>query len=244
MGGSEKKWIPLESNPEVLNEYAEKLGVDLKASNLSFCDVFSLDPELLAMVPRPVAAVLLLFPITTETEAARKEEQEQIEAQGQTVSPSVFYMKQTIGNACGTIGLLHSLANNKESLKTADGSFLHQYLGATEAMDPASRGAYLEDPPEGAPDIDSIHEEAAQQGDTAAPSADEEVDLHFAAFVCRDGALYELDGRKVAPINHGACTPQLLLERAADVVRRNFMDRADSVQFNLIALAAPGEDFD
>lgn len=38
-------------------------------------------------------------------------------------------------------------------------------------------------------------QEAAQQGDTAAPSAEEEVDLHFAAFLCRDGALYELDGR-------------------------------------------------
>jgi len=38
-------------------------------------------------------------------------------------------------------------------------------------------------------------QEAAQQGATAAPSADEEVDLHFAAFVCCDGALYELDGR-------------------------------------------------
>ncbi len=38
---------------------------------------------------------------------------------------------------------------------------------------------------------------AAQQGQTAAPNAEEEVDLHFVAFVCRDGSLYELDGRKV-----------------------------------------------
>lgn len=47
-------------------------------------------------------------------------------------------------------------------------------------------------------------QEAAQQGVTAAPSADEEVDLHFIAFVHRDGCLYELDGRKAGPINHGA----------------------------------------
>ncbi len=46
-------------------------------------------------------------------------------------------------------------------------------------------------------------QEAAQQGATAAPAADEEVDLHFIAFVQREGSLYELDGRKAGPINHG-----------------------------------------
>ena len=29
----------------------------------------------------------------------------------------VYFMKQTISNACGTIGLLHALANNLETLK-------------------------------------------------------------------------------------------------------------------------------
>ncbi|PSC70916.1 ubiquitin carboxyl-terminal hydrolase isozyme L3 [Micractinium conductrix] len=240
-----KKWIPLESNPEVLDEYSAKLGVDLGASNLHFCDVFSLDEELLEMVPRPVKAVLLLFPVTDETEKARAEEQCEIEARGQHVSPSLFYMKQSIGNACGTIGLLHSLANNRGALKIADGSFLAQFLKATEGMDAAARGAFLEQPPEGGPNIDSIHEAAARQGATEAPPADEEVNLHFAAFVCSEGALYELDGRKRGPINHGACDPGRLLEETAKVVRRNFMDRGgDSVQFTLVALAAPGEEWD
>ncbi len=36
-----KKWVPLESNPEVLNEYAEKLGVD--TSKYQFCDIYGLD---------------------------------------------------------------------------------------------------------------------------------------------------------------------------------------------------------
>ena len=40
----------------------------------------------------------------------------------------------------------------------AEGSFLQQFLAATEGMSPAQRGAYLEQPPEGAPDIDSIHQ--------------------------------------------------------------------------------------
>eukprot|EP00955_Chlamydomonas_euryale_P025692 271559-Chlamydomonas_euryale.AAC.1 len=36
-----KKWIPLESNPEVLNEYAAGLGMELSAHE--FTDVFGLD---------------------------------------------------------------------------------------------------------------------------------------------------------------------------------------------------------
>ena len=37
-----KRWVPLESNPEVLNDFSRKLGLD--TAKLSFCDVFGLDP--------------------------------------------------------------------------------------------------------------------------------------------------------------------------------------------------------
>ena len=30
----------------------------------------------------------------------------------QEVSSQVYFMKQTVGNACGTIALIHSIANN------------------------------------------------------------------------------------------------------------------------------------
>ena len=33
------------------------------------------------------------------------------------MSPNVYFMKQTIGNACGTIAILHSIANNTDVLK-------------------------------------------------------------------------------------------------------------------------------
>ena len=156
--------------------------------------------------------------------------------------PGVFYMRQTIGNACGTIGLLHAVANARGAVSIAPGSFLDSFFQATAGMDAAGRGAYLEHPPEGAPSIDSIHQEAAAQGATAAPPPDEDVDLHFVALSQVGGRLWELDGRKSRPVDHGPSSPETLLADAAAVVRREFVGRGGgSLQFSLIALA-PAQD--
>lgn len=85
------------------------------------------------MVPQPVKALLLIYPITPDLEKRRKEDDEKLKQEG--VSPStdtsVLWIKQKvrrwtcikswghvyrrfelqISNACGTIGLLHALLN-------------------------------------------------------------------------------------------------------------------------------------
>lgn len=59
-----KHWFPLESNPEVMTMYAHKLGLDTApSSGLWFHDVLSTEDWAFAMVPSPVLAVLMLFPI-------------------------------------------------------------------------------------------------------------------------------------------------------------------------------------
>lgn len=65
------RWVPLEANPEVLNTFAGKLGVDLADQGFGFQDVYGLDDELLMMVPQPVLAVILLYPLTEELEEKR-----------------------------------------------------------------------------------------------------------------------------------------------------------------------------
>ena len=56
---------------------------------MGFHDIFGFDPDLLAMVPTPCHAVLLLFPITDASEQAKDAEAAEIQATGQDVSENV-----------------------------------------------------------------------------------------------------------------------------------------------------------
>ncbi|VFV47288.1 ubiquitin carboxyl-terminal hydrolase isozyme l3 [Lynx pardinus] len=136
-----QRWLPLEANPEVTNQFLKQLGLH---PNWQFVDVYGMDPELLSMVPRPVCAVLLLFPITEKYEVFRTEEEEKIKSQGQDVTSSVYFMKQTISNACGTIGLIHAIANNKDKMHFESGSTLKKFLEESVSMSPEERARYLE----------------------------------------------------------------------------------------------------
>ncbi|ELK34076.1 Ubiquitin carboxyl-terminal hydrolase isozyme L3 [Myotis davidii] len=135
------RWLPLEANPEVTNQFLKQLGLHPK---WQFVDVYGMDPELLSMVPRPVCAVLLLFPITEKYEVFRTEEEEKIKSQGQDVKSSVYFMKQTISNACGTIGLTHAIAHNKDKMHFESGSTLKKFLEESVSMSPEERARYLE----------------------------------------------------------------------------------------------------
>lgn len=82
--------------------------------------MYGVDDEMLGMVPTPVLAVLLLFPISEASEAHKNEEEARILATGdaaQKVAPSLWYTKQTVGNACGTVGLTHAALNLADKLK-------------------------------------------------------------------------------------------------------------------------------
>jgi ubiquitin carboxyl-terminal hydrolase L3 len=108
------RWLPLESNPEVMNKFVKNMGL---SGDYEFTDIFGMDPELLAMVPQPVAGVLLLFPIADNYSEFNAQQCEEAREKGQVVSNNVYFMKQTISNACGTIGLLHCLGNNQGVVK-------------------------------------------------------------------------------------------------------------------------------
>merc|ERR1719230_491837 len=103
-------WLPLESNPDILNAFARRLGCP---ASWGFADVFGLDDELLCMIPQPCAALCLLFPSEGISKPRRAELRARVAAAPQTLSPKLVFAQQhdDVGNACGTIATLHALSN-------------------------------------------------------------------------------------------------------------------------------------
>jgi ubiquitin carboxyl-terminal hydrolase L3 len=109
----QKHFIPLESNPEIFTALIHKLGV---SESLEFQDVLSLDdPDLLAFLPRPVHALILVF-LTSEQYEARVTEEDSGLEEGQPHGDVLFF-KQTINNACGLYAILHAVCNGEARCK-------------------------------------------------------------------------------------------------------------------------------
>lgn len=218
----------------------QKLGL---SPSLAFHDVYSLDdPSLLAFVPRPVYALLLVFPITSTYENARRAEDEPLpEYNGSGAEEEVIWFRQTIRNACGMIGLLHSACNGGAREAVGPSTDLSNLIHDALPLDPASRARLLET----SPAIARAHASAAAQGDTAAPNAEDNVDLHFVAFVkSAKNNLWELDGRRKGPLNRGQLGKEddVLAEKALDLGVRRFLKRevegeGGEMRFSLVALA-------
>nr|UOP57048.1 putative ubiquitin carboxyl-terminal hydrolase [Thecaphora frezii] len=235
------RWVPLESNPELFTTWSHNMGLD--SARFAFHDILGLEPELLQMVPQPVEAVLFLYPITAQTEEARQQEdaaaleQQAAEAEGETL-----WFKQTIGNACGTIGLLHALSNTRALEAVREDSPLRRLLDQARPLVPAERAQLLASSKE----LESVHSATASAGQSAAPQSTDEVDLHFVCFVRdRQGELVELDGRRKGPLKRGVkvASQQELLSKAVEFVQQHYMTKnPDEVNFNLIALG-PAADY-
>ena len=54
-------------------------------------------------------------------------EADKLKEEGYTPPKAAYFMKQTIGNACGTIGVLHALANNLSTVSVGEPAVLHRY---------------------------------------------------------------------------------------------------------------------
>mmetsp|Transcript_9716 Transcript_9716/g.19675 ORF Transcript_9716/g.19675 Transcript_9716/m.19675 type:complete len:238 (-) Transcript_9716:40-753(-) len=232
--GKSQKWFPLESNPQLMNDYITKLGFD--TDQYQFCDVFSTEEWALDMVPQPVAAVVLLYPLTDKQESFRDQD---VLAKDQL--DKIWFTKQRIGNACGTIGLLHAVQNAPEGLRVyKEGSWLAKFSAETPvALDPVAKAERLE----GDAKIASLHDEAtaSETNATGRGNIDDELITHFIALVHRQGRLYELDGRKEAPVDHGPTTEMNLLKDSVKVIQ-SFMERdPGEMRFTILALAPKQE---
>jgi len=93
-------------------------------------------------------------------------------------------------------------------LEVKSNSTLQDFIDKTAAMGPLERGQEFMK----SENIATAHENVAEEGQTAAPDRQESLVTHFVAFVNKDGHLYELDGRREFPINHGVTSNETLLK--------------------------------
>jgi len=228
------RWMPLEGNPDVLNKYIKNLGV--KNDDYEFVEVIGFDEELLAFVPQPVCAVLLIFPITEAHEKHRQKEMEEATHSPPDYSQAIYFLKQTVGNACGSIAVIHSVANNLEKFQLDSHKPLAQFLETTKLMTPEQRAEHLKH----AMDMATANDEIAEEGESRVIDRDEHVNLHFVCFVNINNELYELDGRHPHPIKHqiqGQDGQTLDLLRATKKIILKLIENAgDDIRFSMMAL--------
>ncbi|KAL3284019.1 hypothetical protein HHI36_018189 [Cryptolaemus montrouzieri] len=227
--------FPLESNPEVMTKFLHKLGV---SDNWNLVDVFSLENDALDWIPRPAVAFILLFPCSDKFYEHAAQQKSEIEQQEQVIVPDLYYMKQYVSNACGTIALIHAVANNEERIDLKDGIF-KKILDESKGLSPEERGKLLLELPKNPHIMDMItaHQELALEGQTEL-NPDEKVNHHFVAFIEKGGYLYELDGRKEFPINHGKTTSDTFVQDVAKVCKEFIARDSEDVNFTVMALTA------
>ena len=238
-----------------MTSLVHKLGL---SPTLAFHDVWSIDdPEILSFVPRPANALLLLFPVSKAYETSRMEEDaDKPEYDGTGAEPVIWY-KQTIRNACGLIGVLHAVSNGssrnligrvisahaKEMLiaMIEHDSDLYQLINDATPLRPVDRANLLYK----SKALETAHASAASEGQSSAPDANDDIDLHFVCFVKDEkNHLWEMDGRRKGPIDRGQLKHEedVLSEKALNLGPRKFIQREIAIsggelRFSLITLA-------
>ena len=227
---TQKTFVPLENNPEVMTKLAHKLGL---STDLHFHDIYSLtDPDLLALIPRRAQALLFVYPSTPEAERFYEQEyQNEPDYDGFGSEPVLFY-RQRITHACGLIGLLHCVTNPTRSY-ILPGSHIDDLIKQIDPLKPEPRAKFLHD----SEILDAAHDSAAHTGDTTPPQRGDCPDQAFIAFVKgTDGHLYELEGRRKGPIDRGVLPEDadMLSQEAIEKGPLPFIKRAEASGGNLM----------
>lgn len=154
-------------------------------------------------------------------------------------SEGANWWPQTITNACGTMALLHSVANGLPPSAVPENSLIGQIVAQSDTLSTnEARAKLLED----SEPFEAAHVSVCDEGETDAPAADDPIDFHYVALVKsqKNGHLYELDGRRKGPIDLGQlqegedALSQLSLNKVREFMER---EKESGGYFSIIALS-------
>lgn len=200
------EWIPMESNPEVMNSFLRKVGVK---PHINVVDVLGFDDELLHMVEGKVEGVLLCYPVRGSGDSPIDE----------AAKEKLYFMRQTIRNACATMAFIHLLANQCSDNDYEPNSSLLEFIKSSKQLEPEVKANKFES----CEIIAAAHERVSVEGQTEAPAASDSVEFHFISFIHNNNTIYEMDGRRDGPVNHGPTSPETFLKDVIPVIKK-FVD--------------------
>ncbi|XP_066429245.1 ubiquitin carboxyl-terminal hydrolase isozyme L1 [Eleutherodactylus coqui] len=207
-----------------ITQLLKKVGV---SPTVKFVDVLGFESDYLKSFSHDVCAVLLLFPLTQQHEEFRKKQDD--EHKDKEPDAKVYFMKQTMENSCGIVGLIHATASNKDKLSFDKDSALKNFLDKSADASPDDRAKLLEENKV----LCSAHNSIAAEGHCR-PSEDG-VHFHLIVFTNVNGHLYEIDGLTAKPIDHGP-TKGTLLEGASKICKQFTEREVGDVRFSSVAL--------
>jgi len=183
-------WCLIESDPGVFTELIQKFGV----SGVQVEELWSLDKELFQDL-NPVYGLIFLFKWTADEEVVGTIVQD-------SRLESIFFAKQVINNACATQAILSALMNITDPAVKL-GPTLQELKEFCSSFDAGMKGLTLSNSDQ----IRTVHNSFARQTlfefDAKAATKDDDV-FHFVTYVPIKGRLYEIDGLKAGPVDHGA----------------------------------------
>ncbi|KAL8656222.1 MAG: hypothetical protein Q9226_002735 [Calogaya cf. arnoldii] len=229
-----KGFCEIESEPAFFNVMLR----DFDVKDVRVQEVVSLDPDMLAYLPRPVYGLVFLF----------KWREEDPDKQEASCPEGIWFANQTVNNACASVALLN-IVNNIPGLEL--GEHLQRFKEFTADFTPALRGDAIGN----FEFVKTIHNSFARKMDMlnadlqlkndastrkkskAKESDEDNAGFHFIAFIPVQDKVWKLDGLERQPQNLGPIvSDDWVLQVAPEIESRMAQYEDGQIEFAILSL--------
>nr|CAI5818459.1 unnamed protein product [Callosobruchus analis] len=226
-------WLELESDPGLFTLLLEDFGV----KGVQVEEIYDLNKPL----DSPVYGFIFLFRWIEERRSRRKVvELNETFVKDEDIVNNIFFAQQMVPNSCATHALI-SILLNCPTIHL--GETLARLKAHTQGMSPDNKGWAIGNTPE----LACAHNSHAmpqakrklEKGSGVSTGRFTGEAFHFVSFVPIGGRLFELDGLKPFPIDHGPCNETDWTDKFRSVITNRLgmtADEYNEIRFNLMAV--------